>query len=704
VGARRRRIAIEAGLVLCGSALLAILLTWPLVTDLGSAVVGGGSGGDRSGYVYDVWFNEHFGLNLWGIRVDEALSAPFGREAPGSLNLLQIVFLGPAWIVATFAGPVAGVNASLLLGMTLGPAAMYLLIRWIGLGVAPAVWAAVAFAIFPNALLRATGHYPLALLACLPLLLLAIWRWLERPGVRRAGWAAGACLLCWLTNPYWGVAAFVALIGAGIVALVLGVRAAGWRAAGRRIGELAGAVVVIVLLPLAAMFAASSDAVEAGVSRPRSELALYGAQVTDYLIPDRGQYFFTDVFGSDWATMGSVGGERTAFLGYGTMLLAVIGLALAYRHRRTLSPRLRVVVLSAVPMGLLIAWFSLATPTRWLGATIPTPSDALFEVLPFLRAYARFSAVVTAVVIVLGAVGLHLLLRNRRPAVVAAALVPVLAIAVLELPPGGGLPLQSGPPVTVSGVPADRLPMWRWMRDELPRDSVVQAFPAYPNELIERYHMYGQTVHALALTNGDAQQIGIGSDLTSSIADPRWPGAAADLATVGVDAVTIMPELYAAIGVNPPAVDAPPPGFEVAKVFPDGNAVWRVVAPPRDGLAFVAADEWWTPKPRGGRAWRFMRDAATIHLYAPVAGRYRVELGVRSAAGPRPLVAEIDGRQVAATTVGPQREVGVDVDLPAGRTDLRLAQPDYAAQDIPSGDPRAWSFEVSDATLTRDAS
>ena len=214
--------------MLCGSALLAMLLTWPLVTDFGSAVSGGGSGGDRSGYVYDVWFNQHFGLNLWGVDVETALSAPFGRAAPGSLNLLQIVFLGPAWLVSSFAGAIAGFNAALLLGMTLGPAAMYLLVRWLGIGILPAVWAGVAFAVFPNALLRATGHYPLALLACFPILFLALWRWLERPGLRRACWGAGALLFCWLTNPYWGVAGTVALVGAGLAALVLGVRAESW--------------------------------------------------------------------------------------------------------------------------------------------------------------------------------------------------------------------------------------------------------------------------------------------------------------------------------------------------------------------------------------------------------------------------------------------------------------------------------------------
>jgi hypothetical protein len=585
--------------------------------------------------------------------------------------------------------------------MTLGPASMYLLIRWLGLGVAAAIWASVAFALFPNALLRATGHYPLALLACFPILFLATWRWLERPGLRRACWLAAACLFCWLTNPYWGVAAFAALVGAGIVALVAGARGPGWGAALRRIGEVVGAVVVIVLLPLAAMFLASSDAVESGITRPRIDLDLYGARLTDYLIPDRGQYFFHDVFGSSWTTTGAPGGERSAFLGYGTMALALLGVALAWRFRRELSARVRGAVPSAVIMGLLIAWFSLATPTRWFGVTIPTPSDALFDALPFLRAYARFAAPVTALVIVLGAVGLHLVLRNRRPLTGLAVVAPLLLIAVLELPPGGGLPLQSGPPITVSGVPAEKLPLWDWMHDNLPRDTVVQAFPSYPNELVERYHMYGQRVHQLDITNGDPQQVGVGSDLTSSTADPRWPGVAAELATVGVDDVTVIPELYGIVQVNPPDVNAPPPGFAVVKVFPDGNALWRVTAKPRDGLAFVKIDNWWTPARREGRNWRFMRDRAIVHLYVPAAGRYRVDFRARSAADPRPMVLEADGAQALSATVGAERALSTTLDLPEGRTDVTIVNPGYTAKDIPSGDPRAWSFEVSDMALTR---
>jgi hypothetical protein len=229
----------------------------------------------------------------------------------------------------------------------------------------------------------------------------------------------------------------------------------------------------------------------------------------------------------------------------------------------------------------------------------------------------------------------------------------------------------------------------------------VQAFPSYPNELVERYHMYGQRVHQLDITNGDPQQVGVGSDLTSSTADPRWPGVAADLATVGVGYVTVIPELYGIVQVNPPDVNNPPPGFAVAKVFPDGNALWRVTAAPRDGLAFVKIDNWWTPARREGRNWRFMRDKAIVHLYVPTAGRYRVDFRAHSAAGPRPLVLEDGDTQVLSTTVGAERSLSTTLELPAGRTDVTIVNPGYTAQAIPSGDPRAWSFEVSDLALTR---
>lgn len=697
-----RRVVAEVALVLGACLLLAILVTWPLVLHLGTDTPGGGSGGDRSGYVWDVWFNAEHGLRLWGTTTQEQIGAPFGRILPASVNTLQLAFLGPAWVISWFTGPVAALNLSLLIGMTLGPAAMYLLIRWLGLGTAAAIWAGIAFAVFPNALIRASAHYPLAFLACFPLLLLALWRWMERPGRRRAVWLALAVAFCWLSNPYYGAMAFVILVTGGIVAVVMLWRSVGARSMLARVAEVAVAIVVLVLIPLAALFWSARGAVEDTLSRSRAELEIYGARITDYLLPDAGNEVFRGVFGdADWASIGAPGGERDDFVGYGTILLAVIAVVWAVRHRHALPPRLRLVMVSAGPLLAALVWFSLATPTRWFGVRAPTPSGLIFDVAPFLRVYARFAVAVTAVLICVAAIGLAALVRRRGPGVAAAVVGVMIAVALLELPPGGGLPLQSAPPILLGGQTPANVPAWAWLRDEAPRDAVVWNFPADPNEGVERFFMYGQLVHGLSISNGDPQLVGIGSDMTSSVPDPSQPDAAVRLATLGVDYVTIEPELYGLVGRPSPDPQTPPAGFTPVVVFPNGSAVWKVTAQPADAVAIYQRSTWWPPERVGGRQWRYMRETAGMTVWAPRAGRYRVAFGLasRPATTARTLVVEGPGglrRSLPARGA----DVSFEAVLAQGRNDFTLTNDGPPARQISPADPRVVSLRVSEWALT----
>lgn len=699
----RQRVT-EAALVLTGALLLAIVITWPLVLHLGTDTPGGGGGGDRSGYVWDVWFNAEHGLRLWGSTTQEQIGAPFGRVLPASVNTLQLAFLGPAWVISWFAGPIAALNLSLLIGMTLGPAAMFLLIRWLGLGIAAATWAAVAFAVFPNALIRASAHYPLALLACFPLLLLALWRWMEEPGRRRAVWLALGVALCWLSNPYYGAMSFVILGAGGIVGIVMLWRASGVRTMLARVGEVAAALVALVLIPLAALFWSAHGAVEDTLSRSRAELEIYGARLTDYLLPDAGNEVFRGIFGdADWAGLGAPGGERADFVGYGTMLLALVAIAWAVRRRRELPARLRLVMVSAGPLLAALVWFSLATPTRWFGLRAPTPSGLVFDVAPFLRVYARFAVAVTAVLICVAAIGLAALVRRHGPAVAAAVVGVMIAVAVLELPPGGGLPLQSAPPVLLGGKAPEDVPAWAWLRDEAPRDSIVWSFPADPNEGVERFFMYGQLVHGLTISNGDPQLVGVGSDMTSSLPDPSRPGAAARLATLGVDYVTIDPELYALVARPAPDPANPPAGFAPVAAFPGGGAVWKVTAQPEDAVAIFRRSTWWAPERVGGRPWRYMRETAGMTVWAPRAGRYRISFGLvsRPATTARTLRVEGPDGQVQRLRAGAGApDVALTATLESGRSDFQLVNEGPPAAQISPADPRVVSLRVSEWALT----
>lgn len=697
-----RRRLVETSLVLAGSLALVIAITWPLVLHLGTDTPGSGVVGDRSGYTWDVWFNGEHGLRLWGSTTQHEIGAPFGRVLPASINTLQLVFLGPAWIVSRLgAGPLVAVNVSLLLGMVLGPATMFLLIRWLGLGIAASTWAAVAFAVFPNALVRATGHYPLAVLACFPILLLVLWRWMERPGWTRAIWLAVGVLACWLTNPYYGTMAFVVLGVGGTVAAVQIWRDAGIRAAAARTGEAAAAVAGLVLLPLAALFWSSHGAVGDTLTRSRIELALYGARITDYLVPDAGNESFRSLLGdARWSGLGAPGGERADFVGYVTLLLAAVGLVWAVRHRDELPRRVRLALVSAVPCVLVLVWFSLATPTRWLGVEVPTPSGVVFDVAPFLRVYARFAVAVTAVLICVAAIGLAAVVRGRRPVVVAGVAAIAVALSALELPPGGGLPLRSDPPLLLGGLPADRVPLWLWLRDVPPRDTVVWNFPAYPDESVERFHMYGQLVHGLTISNGDPQLVGIGTDMTSEDPDPRTPGVAERLSTLGVDYATVDARLFAAVGVPAPDPERPPGGFRLVRSFGDGSAVWKVTATPLDAMSIFQRSSWWPPEPVDGREWRFMRDTARMTVWAPRAGTYRVDFGIASFPA-RTLRIEDPAGGRHRVSAGAARDAVMTTTLAAGRSDFRLTNEGAAAVPAAPGDPRIVSLRVSEWSLTR---
>ena len=69
--------------------------------------------------------------------------------------------------------------------------------------------------------------------------------------------------------------------------------------------------------------------------------------------------------------------------------------------------------------------------------------------------------------------------------------------------------------MVVNGRPADEVPAWRWLRDR-PSDEIAYEMPGLPNELVERYFMYGQLVHGHRITNGGLFAGQIGHDFTAA--------------------------------------------------------------------------------------------------------------------------------------------------------------------------------------------
>ena len=620
---RRKTFAIETIAVLIATGLIAVIITWPLALEFGTNILGGdGTPSDSMGYWWDVWNNHRNGLDLWGGAVQDQIGFPFGRPIVGSGNLLLLVFTGPAWIISSVASAAFTINTLALAGLALSGAAMYLLIRWLGLGRGPAAWAAVAFELAPYEMFRASAHYPLAHLEWAPLLLMAGIAWVRRPGWRAAILLALATLFGWLSNPYYGA---MASIMAGVIALT-GLAVFIYRRRGARyvlvsIGQGIGTLIVLVGVPVLILLRASSGATEA-VTRQKVELDLYGARLWDYIIPPPGSRLGEALMGPGGIDpTRSPGGERMVFLGWLVIALAIAGVVLAVRRWSTLSSRDRAAFAVAIPVTIAMGLMSAASPTRIWGYEFAMPSSFVFDHLPYLRAYARFGAAVLAAVLVIAALGLSLIIRRRstlwRYCWVAGAIV----FTAVEMPVA--FPIGSGPPILINGkAPAD-VPTWQWLRDNDLGAPVIET-PAFSQEDTDRYYLAGQTAHGHPLANGGLNEKSPASDFTEEFGNPRSPAAANAYATAGIKLVGIEPWAYAIRKIAPPNPDHPPAGLAVAKVFSDGSAIWRVTAAPSVAVAFPDRTTWDAARVVNGVRWRYMRDNAVMRAYAPAAARVHV--------------------------------------------------------------------------------
>ncbi|MGD9696618.1 MAG: hypothetical protein AB7V42_13295 [Thermoleophilia bacterium] len=686
--------------MLVGFGLLAVLVTWPTATDFASRVPGAGAG-DASGYLWDLAYNQKHGLHLWGTILQSDVSAPFGRVLPGSVNATLFTTLGPAWVLSELFSPIVAYNTMNLAGLALSGSAMYLAVRWLRLGVGPAIWAGVSLVLLPNELVRATGHLPLTHVECFPLMFMAGVHWLRAPGRGRALLLALALAFAWLSNPYYGVMCSIMLVVFGAWALVATWRRAGPVAAAARVGEAAAAAVVVVGIPLVALFLSTRDAVEGVFQRSETELLVYGAQLTDYVRPLGYNPIWQTVFQSPFP---SPAGERMNYLGAATIVLGVIGIVAVLWRRTGLPPAIRQAGLVAVPMIPVLVAFSLASPQWIWGHRFTAPSRLVFEALPFLRVFARFVFPVMTVALIAGAIGLYALLRNRTQVTRIAVLLAVLLVTAVELP--SPLPIGSAPPLAVNGLAPAQVPAWQWLRTH-DRGEIVYEMPGTPNEALERYFMYGQTVHGHPITNGGLFPGQLGYDFASIAGVVNWPRVPAQLRSLGIDLVTVQPWAYAFVGAPAPDVRRPPAGYRVEAVLPDGSAIWRVTARPDDAVAVFrsGAGGWLGVEYRrrlGQRVWEWMGDRSRITVQARRPGDYTLATRVRTRVPGGTQRIEMTGPDGATRTITVRdgQRLSLPIRMDGTRGDVRFRNLGPAAAPIAPGDGRVVSLYMAQPEVT----
>lgn len=687
----RRALLVEIVLVLAGSTLLAVLITWPLASDI-RGLMPGLPGGDQLGYLFDFWYLANHSLPIFVDHVQTLVGAPFGRVIPAAPNLTLAATLIPAAFLTKMFGGVVAYNLLVIGGLALTGASMYLLVRWLGLGIGPAAWAGLAYMVLPYHLLAVQAWVTLVAYQCFPLLLMGLIAWVRKPTLRNGIGTTLALLLTSITFPYFAAMGLIMLAVAVITSYVIQGRRAGWVLSLRAPALLIAAVVAAILAPLAAVSLGNRSGT-ATQARSLQEVADLGPFISDYWTPPRTSAFmngFTDP--NTWYGIGSVGGERLMYMGAGVVILLVVGIVLGYLWRRKLTTTWRALIIVGPPMAVVLILASLRTPYPIAGADVPMPSRAIFEFVPYIRAFGRFIIAIAVIAIAIGALGLRLLMNrfadSGRRVVLASALVLTGFEAAVGLPvitaPAGVLP---------HGNTVDSMPTWKWLAAH-PDGGIVFEQPGVGNTSLERIWMYGVSRHGHPVLNVIGNPGEESGNFIPQVNGPPGPASATLLATAGVKYVTINPWAYEDLKMTTPS--SVPDGYRQVAEFPNGSAVWQLTATPADGFAtFQPGVDFPRSEMRDGK-WinlRWMFERAAVKAWVEEPGTYRARFLAAPAGGAQRLIATSPDGFTQSVVISSEREVSLPVHIGQPGDTIRLRAEPARGPGRPTIQMTPWLLE-----------
>ena len=681
---RSRALAIETAIVLAVAGLIAVIITWPVAANF-ATIITGPPGNDQLGYQQEFWFAANHGLSLFRDGFQSLWGAPLGSTVPALPNLTLAATLIPAALLTKVFGSIVAYNVITLAGLALSGAAMYLLCRWIGVGVGPASWAGVAYMVVPYHLLAAQSFVTLVPWWCFPLLIMALLAWVRGPTWANGAATVLAVILATVTFPYFLVMALLMVVVAMVVSYIRRGRTTSWAGAARAPLVLGGALVVLVLVPLR-LIAALNPATE-GQSRSLEEVTNLGPTLSEFVVPPRDSRFFAGFDGTHWYGVGSVGGERLVYIGAAALILLVVGLVLGFAFRKRLPPLQQALIWSAPFMILVLVVASLRTPYPIGGGSITMPSRWIFEAAPYIRAFGRFVIASGALAIVVGALGLRIAMDrlggNGGRAVLASALVLTGMEAYTSLPLATAAPGQ-----LPEGRSTETLATWRWLESQ--RDgAIVFEQPEVGNTALQRVFSYGVTKHGHPILNIVGAQ-GEPGNLISQVMGPPTPATATLLATAGVKYVTF--NAWAYRGLEQKAPRYAPPGFEVVKRVPGGDSVWKVTAAPADGFVTFQGMDAQRMEYAGGtwRSWRWMFSEGGVRAYVTEPGTYRATFRAAPAGAPQVLTATSPDGSTSRIMIARQADYSLTLRVPERGAQIALRAEPGAGAGVPAVQFSPW--------------
>lgn len=500
-------------------AVVTVVLTNFVLLHITTQLFTAGSGDATAGFL---WLNfADPGLNPI-LSSTTLVNYPLGEQLGGPTFVTYLVLWLPLRTLSFLFGPVAGLNLMMLGGFLLAALSGYWLLKRLTGSKLVAFFAGYAIAFVPYNLYKSVAH--LAYLYCFPFVLMTaafygVWR---RPTLRRALILAAAVALAFYTDGYY------LLIGSVTVACLLVAAAlvsyfqkSERPAALKRLKFFGIAAGILAVLCIPILYVQVSEGAKVSsmlsssrASDPASEMRAYRTRWEDFLLPS-GQHPVWSQNAQFRAVsadkeLRSTPSECMNYIGYGVLLLVIIGLILLLMYR--FAPRYATLermdtrsrhqliffgIVLAVSIPVFLS-FMFSPATEFHHHTIYLPGQIMAHFgIGFWRVLARFFIPLHILLVIFAALVLSIVYRRiaARPGkrlIAAGIVLGMTALIGFEY-----LTTYNTPSFDFTKMPAG----YTWLKNQ--RDIKVIAELPMVDALDGKtgYYMTAQIVHGKQLVN-----------------------------------------------------------------------------------------------------------------------------------------------------------------------------------------------------------
>jgi hypothetical protein len=700
----KRFISISVGVFILYS-VLALLLTWPLLSGLNSFYFSPETPGDGASIIADNWYGDYARQENIEGPVTRFYAYPFGFDLRGGSN--SPLDAGLRNQLTRLFGAQAAFNLLIFLSFPIAGITMFFLLYYLTKSSAASFLGGLLYAFSPWHTSRAFDQVALTAIFTLPLFLFAlVLFWRRRDWWSAAGLAAVSIIVVYTDLHF---ALFCTLIAVAWIAAALlsGLRGRGGSlkapdaGSTRKAFALAALVIVVTAAAAAPIFSNASykdPSVFAGAEpRGGKQTVDFSANPWNYVVPPAHALLwrgFTDDFVRSHLGL-RTSNEVTAYPGAVTIALAVVALVLVFwRNRRrriqkngsdaTEGPGLKdgvsgcrsdilsfTMLVFCLIAGITAFVMSLPPYYKVGGAKIPMPSSVIEALVPYFRYFCRWAIVVTFCLCLLAGIGFALLQKRfswsaGSSLAICLILVVLFALDVTIIPPLRSKDF-SRPPETLSELA------------RYPKSEPVAIYPlAQGYEYATFHYRYFQRFHLHPMLNGTKPATE--ADLYRlSIKDIYSPYTPRMLAGLGVKKVVVLDRYFSNkdYGNYPYGVSFDPgnmpPGYKLAARTSDGY-IYDVVAEP--ARVFPLYYSGFTPPSvlEDGRSWTVMqRPTGVIQLINKgPRSDYSLSITAVNPGESGELTYKLDGRKLGELPLrsGAQRLMLEPLDLPPGRHEL----------------------------------